>query len=160
MPLATDALLADTTHLSTIEFGAYMRLLVCMWRNSGSLSTDEKELQKFARLTPAQWGRIWPVLEGFFYVEDDLLKQGKVTDLLSSVRRKSKSRSLSARARWRNNKGKPNANAPVLHMQNDAIQDPYIKESDHPPKKRTSFKASSDIVNELGFGKITGEEKA
>jgi hypothetical protein len=32
LPLFTDAILADTAHLSHEEFGAYMRILILMWR--------------------------------------------------------------------------------------------------------------------------------
>ncbi len=37
LPLKTDALLADTGHLSAEEFGAYCRILFTMWRHDARL---------------------------------------------------------------------------------------------------------------------------
>lgn len=35
LPLWTDALLADTSHLTDEDFGRYIRLLILMWRTPG-----------------------------------------------------------------------------------------------------------------------------
>ncbi len=51
MPVRTDALLGDTTHLSATEFGAYVRMLLSMWRNGGWLPNDPKRLARYATLT-------------------------------------------------------------------------------------------------------------
>lgn len=113
-PLWTDAYLADTGHLSTIEHGAYMLLLMTMWRAGGSLPNDDKMLARYARLTPAQWKRIKPTLWPYFQVSSDSITQGRLTDELNAVRRKSKTQSNNARAKYRKNKetgsatGEPN----------------------------------------------------
>ena len=39
MPFATDAYIGDTTHLTTIEHGAYLLLLFAMWRTAGGSPT-------------------------------------------------------------------------------------------------------------------------
>ena len=58
LPLWTDAYLADTTHLSTIEHGAYLLLLMTAWRTKECcLPDDDKLLSRYARLTAAQWRR-------------------------------------------------------------------------------------------------------
>ena len=55
MPVATDALLADTTHLSADEFGAYCLILFATWRNNGvPLADDDKRLARICRVTPRQ----------------------------------------------------------------------------------------------------------
>lgn len=135
MPLATDAYLADTTHLSTLEHGAYLLLLMSMWRAGGRLPNDPVRLARFCRLSPGQFRRIWPALEGFFYVDGDQLGQGKCDDFLEAVRRKSKSASDSARAKWRKNKKQAHADASSPQCGNDAIQDPANQEpKKNPPK--------------------------
>lgn len=58
MPLYTDALLADTLHLSTTELGAYMLLLIAMWRSGGSLPDDDTVLRRIARVPANNWPRV------------------------------------------------------------------------------------------------------
>ena len=41
LPLKTDALLADTSHMSAAEFGAYCRILFVMWRHGARLPDNE-----------------------------------------------------------------------------------------------------------------------
>jgi uncharacterized protein YdaU (DUF1376 family) len=78
MPLYVGDYLADTTHLTCTEQGAYMLLLMCMWRSGGSLPDDDAKLAKFTRCTRAQWDRIRPVLIGFFTAEGGQLTQGRL----------------------------------------------------------------------------------
>jgi uncharacterized protein YdaU (DUF1376 family) len=111
MPLWTDAYLGDTTHLSTIEHGAYLLLLIAMWRKGGSLPSDDRTLAKYTRLTVGQWTRIKPVLMDFFTVEDGRISQGRLTDELIAVRQRSGSASYSASRRWLKTKGTPDASA-------------------------------------------------
>jgi uncharacterized protein YdaU (DUF1376 family) len=59
MPLDTDAYLADTPHLSTVEHGAYMLILMTLWRSKdGWIDGNEKYLRRVARLSPAKWRQI------------------------------------------------------------------------------------------------------
>ena len=100
MPLWTDAYLGDTTHLTTIEHGAYLLLLMAMWRADGKLPNDDKLLARYARVTAGQWKRIKPVLWPFFRVSSDSITQGRLTDELEAVRQKSRRQSDNAKSRW------------------------------------------------------------
>lgn len=111
LPLFTDAYLGDTTHLTTIEHGAYLLLLITMWRNKCILPNDDKLLARYARLTPAQWARVKPVLWPFFDVSEDTISQARLTDEAYYVKRKSKQSSDAANARWLKNNEKDNAGA-------------------------------------------------
>lgn len=105
MPLWTDAYLGDTTHLTTIEHGAYLLLLMAMWRAEGhKLPNDMKMLARYARMTPGQFQRIWPVLKPFFRCASDSITQGRLTDEAVAVERNSKKQSDKAKARWLKNK--------------------------------------------------------
>lgn len=99
-PLWTDAYLADTHHLSTTEHGAYLLLLIAMWRSNGTLPNDDRQLAKFARLGSNQWQRIKPALMPFFRISGPILTQGRLADELQYVRDHSKKQAKNARSRW------------------------------------------------------------
>jgi len=111
LPLWTDAYLADTTHLTTLEHGAYLLLLMAMWRAGGTLPNDDKQLARFARLTTGQWARIKPTIFAFFRVSSDSITQGRLTDELGYVRQQSRKQSDRANARWLKNNNSTDATA-------------------------------------------------
>lgn len=65
MPLDVDDYLADTTHLSTIEHGAYFLLILRYWKDGG-LPADEKMVARYAHLTAEQWSESRDVLAALF----------------------------------------------------------------------------------------------
>ena len=83
MPLYVGDYLADTTHLTCTEHGAYMLLLMSMWRNGGSLPSDDKNLARHARCTTGQWARMRPILIEFFTVTDTTITHGRLTSELT-----------------------------------------------------------------------------
>lgn len=99
LPLFTDAYLADTTHLTTIEHGAYLLLLIVAWRSPDcGLPINSRELMKYTKLSSGQFKRIWPILEPFFYEENGRLFQGRLLDELETVRRLTQQRSDAGKA--------------------------------------------------------------
>jgi uncharacterized protein YdaU (DUF1376 family) len=58
--------LGDTHHLSTAEHGAYMLLLMAMWRAGGALPAADANLAKLAKCQPDQWAEIRDVILPFF----------------------------------------------------------------------------------------------
>jgi len=58
MPMYWDAYLADTTHLTTEEHGAYMLLLAAMWRRNGTVPDDDKDNARILGLSVAKWKRV------------------------------------------------------------------------------------------------------
>lgn len=63
LPLWTDAYLADTRHLSTLEHGAYLLLLMEAWRRPHcDLPDDDKLLARLAGLSLDDWLAIAPVV--------------------------------------------------------------------------------------------------
>lgn len=95
----TDAYLGDTTHLTTLEHGAYLLLLFTMWRAGGSLPNDDKKLARYAKLTPGQWARIKGTVMDFFTDEDGTITQSRLTRELEFVRQRSERQSRNARAK-------------------------------------------------------------
>jgi uncharacterized protein YdaU (DUF1376 family) len=147
MPLWTDAYLADTSDLTTLEHGAYLLLLMAMWRAGGSLPNDPQRLARFARLTKGQWERVWRVLERFFRIEDDQLFQNRLTDELNAVRRRSTAASDSARAKWRKNKEA--GSAPALPNRCEAAATIPITRRDDPSLRSGSSLSAAGADVEL-----------
>lgn len=81
MPMYWDAYLADTTHLTTEEHGAYMLLLAAMWRRNGAVPDDDKDNARILGLTPAKWrkvkARFMATISGFA-IENGTITQEKL----------------------------------------------------------------------------------
>lgn len=107
MPLWTDAYLADTSHLTTIEHGAYFLLLMVAWRSHDKrLPDDDAKLARYARVTKGQWARLRPVLQEFFKVQDGYWTQGRLTDEAEAVRQHRERQSAAGKASALKRKGR------------------------------------------------------
>lgn len=73
LPLFTDSLLADTSHLNDEEFGRYMRLLIVTWRSPECrIPNDPAWIAKRLRLDSLQYDRlIKPLVAEFFRADAD-----------------------------------------------------------------------------------------
>lgn len=80
MPVFTDALIGDTTHLSIEEFGAYCMILMVTWRNNGQpLPDDDGRMARICRVSVKRWTeRLRPVLSGFFDLSEGVWRQGRL----------------------------------------------------------------------------------
>ncbi|MGK7057865.1 YdaU family protein [Bradyrhizobium sp. 1050_B9_N1_2] len=65
MPLYIADFLADTTHLSSAETGAYLFLIMHYWTN-GRLPAAEEAIQRVTRMTNRQWAKSRNILKSFF----------------------------------------------------------------------------------------------
>ena len=93
LPLATDAYLADTTHLTTEQHGAYLLLLMAAWRNPDcDLPDDEVQLAQICRMSLRSWrAKNAPVL-AFFSLKSGRLKQKRLSETREKVKVKRKQR--------------------------------------------------------------------
>lgn len=66
MPLYIADYLADTTHLTRSEHGAYMLLLMAMWRAGGKLPSSDDKLSRLAKCTADEWSDMRDVIMEFF----------------------------------------------------------------------------------------------
>lgn len=79
MPMFVDAMLADTMHLTTEEFGAYHFILYATWRNNGIPLQDEPAmLARICRVSPAAWRKLRPILSRFFDLTDGTWRQKRL----------------------------------------------------------------------------------
>jgi uncharacterized protein YdaU (DUF1376 family) len=152
MPMYWDAYLADTTHLTTEEHGAYMLLLAAMWRRNGSVPDDDKDNARILGLTNAKWrkikARFIATISGF-RVENDAITQEKLQKTWEITQEKiDKNRSNGAkggRASASKNNDLDQANATNSQERKDTIPEP---EPEPDIKKGTSYpraQAESDL---------------
>lgn len=87
MMLWTDSYLMDTRHLTTIEHGAYLLLLMAMWRNGDWLPDDDRRLAIMARLTLRRWRDMAPTIRAFFFeLEPGKLSQKRLAQEAAHAR--------------------------------------------------------------------------
>lgn len=134
--------LGDTRHLTTEQHGAYLLILMTMWRHNGTLAADAKTLSRVACLTMKRWRLMEPILMAFFTVEDGRIKQKRLSKEFQKAVSKSELRSLlgelGAAAKALKNKEPPLAKGTLLLKQgqksevikqssSDATRDPLAR---------------------------------
>jgi uncharacterized protein YdaU (DUF1376 family) len=112
LPLKTDALIADTTHMSAEEFGAYCRILFAMWRNKARLPDDATELARIAGVSMKRWQTISARVTKPLTVGNGTISQKRLTATWLDVQEVRRKRALSANMRW----GKVDANGMQMHV--------------------------------------------
>lgn len=86
--------LGDTRHLTTEQHGAYLLLLMTMWRAGGTLPNDPKKLARLVGCTPSRWARIEADVMAFFAVEGDFIVNKRLTLELKKASEKSNQRAV------------------------------------------------------------------
>jgi uncharacterized protein YdaU (DUF1376 family) len=119
--------LGDTRHLSTEQHGAYLLLLMAMWRAGGSLPDDETKLARIVGLSPAKWRRVSADVLAFFTVADGVLTQKRLTAEIEKTKEKSIKRadagSKGGQAKALKTKKPAVANATILPQHLSDIRD-------------------------------------
>lgn len=114
LPLKTDALLADTTHMSPEEFGIYCRLLFVMWRHGGMLKDDDFELATIGGVPLSRWRKIKEKVMRPMLVAGGMVSQKRLTDTWMRVQEVRAKKAGAAETRW---KGKHRPRAMHMHDQ-------------------------------------------
>src|SRR5215472_4146954 len=126
MPLFTDAYHADTKRLRLEEHGAYLLLLMEMWRCGGYLPNDPKVLARILGCHGSQFKSIWRTLGPFFTVVEgengaSILTQKKLCTLLSWKSDMSALQKQKADKRWLKEKlAEKTAKLLITHEPDDA----------------------------------------
>jgi len=95
MQLYVGDYLGDTRHLTTEQHGAYLLLLMTMWRSEGRLPNDAKKLARITGCTASRWARIADDVLAFFEVDGDTLINKRLMLELEKATEKSFQRAAS-----------------------------------------------------------------
>ncbi|MFL5015419.1 MAG: DUF1376 domain-containing protein [Rhizobium sp.] len=148
MPFWTDAYLADTQHLTTEEHGAYLLLLFQAWRShDGTLADDDAMLAKLAKVSPAKWAAMKPVVMAFWKLDKRRKRwsQKRIkTEREKAQVKKAKARD-SAASRW-NNKGKGDANAMRTQCYPEPKPEPIERSEDLSQRSRAKKSPRQKIM--------------
>lgn len=81
LPFWTDAYLGDTTHLTTLQHGAFLLLLFAMWRSKDCrIADNDRTLAIITGLSASHWKRARPVLEAMNRVEGGYWTNARLQD--------------------------------------------------------------------------------
>lgn len=156
LPLWTDNLIGATTHLTTEEFGAYVKLLICSWRSSScDLPKNDILLARYAGVTRRRWAAMSGIILAFFYVVERhgelRIRQNRLREEKVFLITRSRKQSRNAKARWLKNNNSGHASGYATSMP-DACQ------TDAPIPTPIPTPISKDIKKER-FS-LTGESPA
>jgi len=138
MPFYIGDYLAATTHLSTVQHGAYV-LLICAYWQRGELPDDDEQLARICGLTLSEWKRHRPILRQLF---KEGWRHGRVERELASAAEKYERRAnagkLGNKVRW------GDRNAIPLGSQLQLQPQPQQKELSQGEKSLSGLGANTD----------------
>lgn len=121
MPLYVADYLSDAAHLSTLEHGAYLLLIMTYWQRGEALPADDKKLARICRVGPREWARIKPAISEFFQVDCNNWSHRRIESELQNVRAKSLKKRAGGLARAK----QMHSNCSPTAQQSDTDTDTY-----------------------------------
>src|SRR5271156_2174164 len=121
MRLNVGDFIADTTHLSCEERGAYIALIMHYWRNGG-LPDDDERLARIVGLDSVRWQCVRIAMVSLFRSG---WKHKRIDEELAKSSVKSAKATMSANNRWKDKVNPNNANALRAHRQRISDRNAY-----------------------------------
>lgn len=183
LTLWTDAYLSDTRHLTAIEHGAYLLLLMEAWRRPNcDLPDDDKMLARFACVTSAEWSEIRDTVMAFWKRDGRRKVWMQKRLLLERDRARTRSRVQSDKAakRWKKTeksdaaalpeKCHGNASTATATATDIEEEEPIgspssaraslVPGNDHPAAEKPPRKVSEEMPLPDGFVPVFGPKRA
>ena len=168
MPLYVADYLADTRHLSTVEHGAYLLLIMHAWMSNGELPQDEKRLARIAGLSLAEWEEAADEVLQFFYDAGGCWRSERIdkelerAQALIDQRREAGKASAAKRARQRKvnerSTGVATGDERAFNERTNKSQPPPQSQSPSPSEEQTDqinplppSAETADVVRVLGI---------
>lgn len=92
--------LVDTQHLTTIEHGAYLLLIMTYFQSGKSLPDNDQKLARFCKLSVTKFQKMKPTLKEFFSISGGEWVHKRIENDLDEISRKSGMARDSALKRW------------------------------------------------------------
>lgn len=93
--------MADTTHLTLEENGAYLKLMMVAWRLDGcALPNDDTRLARILGITAGRWAKLKPVVMAFWTLTEAGWIQARLCKERNFVEEKRATNKSAADARW------------------------------------------------------------
>lgn len=93
--------LIDTQHLTTLEHGAYLLLIMTYFQSGKSLPDDDKKLSRICKLSVTNFKKIKEVLKSLFFISDGKWIHKRVEKELSELSEKSAMARSAINSRWK-----------------------------------------------------------
>jgi uncharacterized protein YdaU (DUF1376 family) len=126
MPLYIADYMADTAHLTTVEHGAYLLLIMTYWQRGEALPDDDKKLARICGLQGRNWKRVRAEIEPFFTFRDSKWVHQRIERQLEVMRSQRVANSLNGKkgalAKAKNSPSETQATAkrPLSHIEAEA----------------------------------------
>ena len=104
MPFYVADYLADTAHLSALESGTYLHLILAYWQRQKALPAGDDRLAAVARLSVEEWLKVRPALEEFFNESSGCWAHKRIESELQKFYEKSEKSRTAGMASWRKRK--------------------------------------------------------
>ena len=89
MPLYISDYLADTAHLTTLEHGIYLLLIMNYWQTGKPLPNNDKKLARIVHLSSRKFSKMKPTVTEFFSITDTEWRHERIEKELAIFREKS-----------------------------------------------------------------------
>jgi uncharacterized protein YdaU (DUF1376 family) len=158
--------LGDTQHLTTLQHGAYLLLIMAYWQRRGPLPMNDEKLSRIARCALAEWLQCKSDVLAFFDEREGMLYHHRIDRELEGVKDVSEQRSKAAHKKW-DNPPAPDANAMQMDSKSNAnamlshIHIPYSDSySDSKPKEKKADKPPKHKLGEFSNVFLTDAQEA
>lgn len=166
MPFYVAEYLADAAHLSTLEHGAYMLLIMNYWQRAEPLPDNDRKLARLARLTDEQWASIREDMAEFFDVSDGIWSHKRIDHELTKAEQKLEAARNAGRAsaERRSNARSTDAERKFNHKEGEREEDKTSPNGDDPPPSPSAIVDAWQLLAERqglpGISKMTDKRKA
>lgn len=148
---------SDTEHLTTVEHGAYLLLMMNYWQTARPLPASDKRLAAIAKLPLADWMEIRDTLAEFFETAGDVWRHKRIERDLARIIAKSEQAAAAGKASGeaRRKQGKTNGRSNGRSPSVERI--PNKPESEH--ESNATFRAESPTKQATAAGETSVETR-